>query len=146
MQYVYGLFDPRNDQVKYIGRTSNPQARLNQHLNYGTQGKKKIAWIEELEAVGLEPYLDILETATDETIIDTENFYIDYFLMLGAELTNSYRRDKPKTIILKKKPKTILLSLDKDLVARIDAKAYKDYTTRSAIVRAACRRELGLPY
>lgn len=30
--YIYGLKDPRDNQIYYVGKSDNPQRRLEQHL------------------------------------------------------------------------------------------------------------------
>lgn len=60
MTYIYGLKDPRDGKVYYIGKSDNPRARLACHLCDGTN-PKKVTWLDGLFALGLRPELVILE-------------------------------------------------------------------------------------
>jgi predicted GIY-YIG superfamily endonuclease len=92
MYYIYGLFDPRDGQLHYIGRTNDMERRLKQHCK-GDSNIRKIAWLKELDRKWLVPLMREIDTAkTLEEIIDLEKFYIYYFRMLGAYLINGHYR------------------------------------------------------
>ena len=61
--YVYGLRDPRDGKIKYVGQTRNPEARYSGHVAIPTgRGlNAKEQWIKELRDVGAKPELVILE-------------------------------------------------------------------------------------
>lgn len=63
--FIYSLSDPRTNQVRYIGKTNNPSARLSGHISYSVTGEKS-RWIAELKAIGLRPIMNILEETTEE--------------------------------------------------------------------------------
>lgn len=55
---VYVLVDPRDDTVRYVGKTIQPKTRLNGHF-WGAAGA--IArWIEELRILELRPQMRII--------------------------------------------------------------------------------------
>lgn len=62
---VYGLIDPRNGELRYVGKAVDPQKRLWIHLSiartnrYGSLHVKH--WIQSLLAVGLRPEIEVLE-------------------------------------------------------------------------------------
>jgi len=58
---VYGLKDPIDMKIKYVGVTKNITSRYKQHL-YSIKICDKTKWIEELKKSNLRPELVILET------------------------------------------------------------------------------------
>lgn len=75
--YVYGLLDPRTQQIRYCGKSKNLIERYRTHLNcwgskfldYPTE-REKIEWIRDLRSAGLKPKLVILEEVKDGAGID----------------------------------------------------------------------------
>lgn len=85
--YIYALIDPRDNQVRYVGRTVNPDSRLYQHLKKST-GLAKQLWLAELKAIGLTPKFEILEIVPIKREKIAEQFWISYHVYKGASLTN----------------------------------------------------------
>lgn len=63
MKYkVYGLADPRNGNIRYVGVTASPNTRVVNHISEamtGTQTRKS-EWIRDLIKNGMEPDIQIL--------------------------------------------------------------------------------------
>ena len=59
--YIYGLKDPRDGELYYIGKSNHPAFRLRQHLEDNTNAGK-IGWLRDLQSSNLKPELVILET------------------------------------------------------------------------------------
>lgn len=59
--YIYGLKDPRDGQIYYVGKSNKPRQRLSQHLGREDCNKYKKAWLTDLKRNGLRPNLVILE-------------------------------------------------------------------------------------
>ena len=86
---IYTLSCPINGDVRYIGKTNNPEQRLKNHLNkardYNTHKRN---WINKLRNQGFKPIFTII----DEVPIDNwqywEKFYILKFKQLGCDLVN----------------------------------------------------------
>lgn len=57
--WIYGLADPRDGRIRYIGKSANPLSRLSSHARKGA--RKVCAWYAELNALGLGPCLVFLE-------------------------------------------------------------------------------------
>lgn len=59
MVYLYALIDPFTNQIRYIGYTTHPKARLRHHINNCNKGKyantHKGKWISKLLSLGAEP-------------------------------------------------------------------------------------------
>ena len=86
--FIYGLYDPRNGEIRYVGKTirglSRPRAS---HGNYC------LNWEKQLESLGLKKEIRILEEwdgVSDRTswLNERERFWIAHHRTAGAKLTN----------------------------------------------------------
>ena len=73
--YIYGLRDPRDGAIRYVGKSVCPEVRLQQHLE-DTKNADKVAWLAELRVLGLVPEMTILETTTAQEWKDAERWWI----------------------------------------------------------------------
>lgn len=64
MIYIYKLTDPRNNEVRYIGKTTNIKRRYKQHL-YDKRKSHKSSWVQSLRNQKLKPIMEILEICGD---------------------------------------------------------------------------------
>lgn len=88
--YIYGLWDPRDISLRYIGKTIRPKARLHRHLVDYDRGKIThcSTWVKGLLNDGLEPLMEILEECTEETWREAERGWIADGRNIGLRLTN----------------------------------------------------------
>lgn len=89
--YIYGLYDPRDDKLRYIGKTIHPKARLWDHITDAKSraiANGKAEWIRELLKLGLYPELRILEECTRENWIEREVQWIADEIAKGTDLFN----------------------------------------------------------
>jgi len=86
--YIYGLKDPRDGLIYYVGKTINPRGRFKNHLD-GDCNANKTAWIQDLAIRGLKPEMLILATATQKTWPALERKWIRDGLEMGWPLTNA---------------------------------------------------------
>lgn len=91
--FVYGLVDPRNHQLRYVGKTIKvPRVRLLTHLWQARKAVRKkhlFAWLTGLEAAGFKPEIVIFEQVPPGgDWEEAEQFWIAYFLFVGANLCN----------------------------------------------------------
>lgn len=90
--FIYGLFDPRTNELRYIGKSNNPKRRLQEHLicaRYKKGHNKYLyAWMGNLLSCNLEPSLQILEEVPIENWQQFEIAYINKYRDLGFRLTN----------------------------------------------------------
>lgn len=85
---VYALTDPRTNDIKYVGVTSNMQERLARHLKREDKGKKS-DWIQELQELGLQPQMEILEQVSlSDDPFAREQYWIQYCRQEGYTLFN----------------------------------------------------------
>jgi hypothetical protein len=61
--FIYALVDPRNNTIRYIGKSVKPRARFTGHLSQSSLKKSshKNNWIKSLLAIGLKPELEIID-------------------------------------------------------------------------------------
>ena len=87
--YIYALIDPRNDNVKYIGKSNNPQERYKNHINSSRdKNTHKRNWIKLIKSEGYKPELLILDYVHIDEWRFWEIFYIDLFKFYGFDLVN----------------------------------------------------------
>jgi hypothetical protein len=85
--YIYTLEHPETKEIKYIGKTNNPQRRLRHHL-----AKKKSkcyvnSWLDSLKNKGLKPIMTIIDE-TEEDWQSLEIYWIAQFKAWGFNLCN----------------------------------------------------------
>ncbi len=91
--YIYGLYDPIDQIIKYVGWTHNPKYRLTSHIYEANNPEKvtnphthKNAWIRKILYDGRKPGMYILEENIFENRDEREKYWIKRY---GREnLTN----------------------------------------------------------
>lgn len=96
--YVYGLQDPRNNKIFYIGKgTAN---RVFQHVEDSHEFEKetvKLSQIREIERDGYAvQHLIIRHGLTEDEAFTFESTIIDFFLFQGQQLTNLVQGHKAR--------------------------------------------------
>lgn len=91
--FIYGLIDPRNNQLRYIGKTVlSPEGRTKVHRWRARRHPHKrhsMAWLLNLEAAGLRPEVLTIEVVPPVADwVEAEQFWIGYFRFIGADLCN----------------------------------------------------------
>ena len=86
---VYGLADPRDGTVRYVGVTNSLLGRLNEHMRMYGGNVRKNAWLQELKDVYMLPHVVTLEVIEDDTEWrEREVAWIQAYLDFGADLLN----------------------------------------------------------
>jgi len=91
---IYALVDPRDNQIRYIGRSSSGLGRPQYHMSKRTLQKSTLKvhnWIKGLLNKDLRPVVSVLEEwdTTDYVVLDTAEIkWIKYYRELGCRLTN----------------------------------------------------------
>lgn len=84
---VYALVDPRDDQVRYVGKSVNVAVRVKAHLN-DRGSTRKARWLQLLLREGLDPEVIVLETGSGDWE-RAEVKWIAHFRSTGCDLTNA---------------------------------------------------------
>lgn len=88
--YIYSLKDPRDYQIKYIGKTIDVNRRLKEHTkpyNLKTNSLKN-NWLKHIIGLGLYPIMEVLEKCDKSNWEERERYWISYYKELGFELKN----------------------------------------------------------
>lgn len=92
--YLYAMCDTlgylEDSQIRYIGQTQNPSARLTQHVLQPGR-LEKLDWIAELRALDKFPYLVIFDTVPVEEANNKEQFAVFYFSWALGEHDGNWR-------------------------------------------------------
>ena len=87
--YIYALVDPRDDTIRYIGKTiQSLEKRMKSHLRR-RDGTRRARWIEELSASQQKPSIHILEVIrANKDWEKRERWWIAHGMDEGWPLTN----------------------------------------------------------
>ncbi len=86
---IYALKCPDTELVRYIGKSFNIKARINQHFNPRDKERThKDNWIRSLKSQNKFPVLEIIDTCDEFDWEEKEIFYIKLYKSFGANLLN----------------------------------------------------------
>ena len=85
--FIYGLKDPRDGLIYYVGKSNHPKMRLEQHLIESINDSKML-WIGDLLSNGYEPELVILEEVSRQYWREAERQWISKGRKDGWPLVN----------------------------------------------------------
>jgi len=87
--WIYALIDPRNSEVKYIGKSINPNMRFKEHISKCNKERtKKSNWIKKLISLNTQPNMVLLKEVDDKDVPYWEEYYIKHYKSNGANLLN----------------------------------------------------------
>lgn len=96
---IYGIIDPITNQIRYVGQTINLTKRKSAHIRMAIKTNNNTYvynWLRTLLAKGYKPEFFVLEICKVQDLDSLEIFYINYFKMLGSNLTNSVEGGKSR--------------------------------------------------
>src|SRR5271166_3360522 len=92
---IYGLIDPRDGQLRYIGLSSSGMSRPKDHGKESRLKRNKTRtgnWIKSLQSQGLTYEIEVLEEYPNDIshkdLEEAEIWNIAYYKSLGCELYN----------------------------------------------------------
>ena len=86
---IYGLYDPRDGELRYVGMSVQPEIRFNQHLNDGRGSTHKLRWLAKLARLGLKPEIKVLDIVDVDEAPTREIEIIALMRDRGVRLTNA---------------------------------------------------------
>ena len=88
--FIYGLVDPRTNEIRYVGKTNDLKRRFAYHLCCKDDiGSHRYNWIQGLRKKNLKPERIIIEDVLQKDSNKREIFWIAYFRkQVGNKLTN----------------------------------------------------------
>lgn len=116
--YIYGLSDPRDLRIRYVGHTVDLATRFNGHIS-DTATTPKTQWIAELTALGLQPVMVMLDEVPYDDRFTEEYRWIYLGRARGWDLTNTVGMKTEKyTDIVDDGSAKVFVSLDSGLTLR----------------------------
>lgn len=76
---IYALVDPRDDVVRYVGFSKFPRRRLRFHLKRRNSSRRLSAWVMELQRLGKQPRMIILERVAEHEWEAIEKRWIAHY-------------------------------------------------------------------
>jgi hypothetical protein len=75
---IYALIDPRDERIRYIGKTQQPlNKRLSQHISSPYKNNPhKFNWLKQLKENELKPLIVLIETCDENNWVEREKHYI----------------------------------------------------------------------
>ena len=91
---IYALICPMDGEVKYIGKSNNPEKRLKDHLlDFRCMDLHKAQWVRLLKAQKKRPILVVLDEVDLFDWKFWEEWWCSYFKSLGFTLFNKRSRN-----------------------------------------------------
>lgn len=99
--FIYSLTDPRDGRVRYVGKSGNPNFRMNHHIQSSRSEEDSSAraeWLREVARGGATPTMAIIETVTGTSTdaTEAEKKWIARYREQGCDLVNFTKGSKPK--------------------------------------------------
>lgn len=92
MVYIYWLLEPRNNSVRYVGKTLDPHTRFRHYLDAAVLGKDKhlpsTRWVAKLRAHGEYPIMHLEELVPADAWEPREKHWIAHYIAQGHHLLN----------------------------------------------------------
>lgn len=88
--YIYGLIDPRTEEIRYIGKSVRPHERTRNHINEPPSNCHRSHWLQQLKRASVEPVLVLLEHYSGGVSWQrVERWWIAFGRSQGWPLTNN---------------------------------------------------------
>jgi group I intron endonuclease len=90
MTKIYKLIDPRNNLVMYVGKTCMAlKKRMYTHYYVARDGKTdKDYWIKELQILGYNPIIELIEEVDNSIWQEKERYWIAYYKSINPDILN----------------------------------------------------------
>ncbi len=90
MTFIYALLDPSTREIRYIGKSDNPDRRIYEHIvNRNSLNTHKANWINSVFNKGFRPLIEIIDEVSETEWQAAEAAYIAFFKEEGCNLVNA---------------------------------------------------------
>jgi predicted GIY-YIG superfamily endonuclease len=97
MRAIYGLIDPRDRLVFYVGQTTDVYKRLLEHINCSGNNFERNSRIHELRALNLMVIMEVFELVElQDDANEREAYWVRHFELIQHPLTNIMLMSAPK--------------------------------------------------
>lgn len=90
--YIYTLSNPITKEIRYVGKTKSIKRRLQSHIDYARNPKRKRRyvsdWILGLLNQNLKPIITIIDETDENSWVTRERYWIKHFRDLQFNLCN----------------------------------------------------------
>lgn len=90
-QFIYILKDPISNEIKYVGKSNNPEKRLKRHMseyNLIESWTAKNKWLLYLKNKDMYPIIEIIQECFDDDVNFMEIKWISHYKSIGIGLLN----------------------------------------------------------
>src|SRR3990167_1575016 len=85
--FIYGLIDPHDHRLRYIGKADDPKGRLRRHMRE-LDNTRRGNWLSGLKAQGLKPDIQIIQEVSKDDWQVREQFWIKSYRATKHDLVN----------------------------------------------------------
>ncbi len=89
---IYALIDPRDNLIKYVGCSKQPDKRVKEHMSHLYDKGAKVEWIKGLKRQGFAPRVFVLGEYADNEAKWQEREWFYFFLSMGYPMLNDPAR------------------------------------------------------
>lgn len=101
---VYKLVDPRTGEPKYVGATTDPNNRMNTHMNQPTNDEMG-EWVGELKEEGMKPIMQEIVEVPEGQIREEESRVLnelgEEYDLLNSQLESKYTPSRVSNSIVR---------------------------------------------
>lgn len=109
--FIYGLYCPFTDELRYVGKANNVEARFKSHLkDCHTRNTPVYHWIRSLLKKNAVPVIKVLEVADESTWVDAEIRLIAKFRASGRLLNLAEGGNEPYQTVEQRKKNALLMN------------------------------------
>jgi hypothetical protein len=90
-QFIYILKDPISSEIRYVGKSNNPENRIKRHMGEYSlieSWTSKNKWLLYLKNNNLSPIMEVIDEGDNDNINELEIKWISYYKSIGVKLTN----------------------------------------------------------
>ena len=126
---IYKLIDPRNNMIMYVGKTSQTlKKRMNTHYYVAKNGKSnKDYWIKELQILGYNPIIELIEEVDNSIWQEKEIYWIEYYQKINPDILNMYSGGLIGKVFLSKEKQFQITLLQSEIRSKPVYQLTKDY-------------------